>query len=45
MNESLDKLSTIDLLNELKRRYACLSKPDGRYVFIGAPGSGKVYNK
>ncbi|CXI73882.1 adenylate kinase, putative [Plasmodium berghei] len=41
MNESLDKLSTIDLLNELKRRYACLSKPDGRYVFIGAPGSGK----
>ncbi|KEG03390.1 adenylate kinase, putative [Plasmodium vinckei vinckei] len=41
MNESLDKLSTLDLLNELKRRYACLSKPDGRYVFIGAPGSGK----
>ncbi|KOB89251.1 adenylate kinase isoenzyme 2, mitochondrial, partial [Plasmodium falciparum Dd2] len=23
------------------RRYACLSKPDGRYIFLGAPGSGK----
>lgn len=38
---SLDKVSTADLLEELKRRYNCLSKPEGRYIFIGAPGSGK----
>ncbi|CRG94147.1 adenylate kinase, putative [Plasmodium gallinaceum] len=41
MNDNLENISTIDLLNELKRRYACLSKPDGRYIFLGAPGSGK----
>lgn len=41
MADQLDKISTVDLLNELKRRYACLSKPDGRYIFLGAPGSGK----
>ncbi|KAL8449586.1 hypothetical protein Emed_003018 [Eimeria media] len=40
-NASLEKVSTADLLEELKRRYNCLSKPEGRYVFIGAPGSGK----
>ncbi|CDJ27383.1 adenylate kinase, putative [Eimeria mitis] len=38
---SLDKVSTTDLLEELKRRYSCLSKPEGRYIFLGAPGSGK----
>lgn len=38
---ALDKVSTADLLEELKRRYNCLSKPEGRYVFLGAPGSGK----
>ncbi|CRG99641.1 adenylate kinase, putative [Plasmodium relictum] len=38
---NLENISTIDLLNELKRRYSCLSKPDGRYIFLGAPGSGK----
>lgn len=38
---NLDKVSTTDLLEELKRRYNCLSKPEGRYVFIGAPGCGK----
>lgn len=37
----LDKVSTTDLLDELKRRYNCLSKPEGRYIFLGAPGSGK----
>uniref|UniRef100_A0A8C9LNE8 Adenylate kinase 3 n=1 Tax=Piliocolobus tephrosceles TaxID=591936 RepID=A0A8C9LNE8_9PRIM len=41
MNEFLEKFSTVDLLNELKRRYSCLSKPDGHYIFLGAPGSGK----
>lgn len=41
MADQLEKISTVDLLNELKRRYACLSKPDGRYIFLGAPGSGK----
>ncbi|KAL8433528.1 hypothetical protein ACSSS7_003819 [Eimeria intestinalis] len=40
-NASLERVSTADLLEELKRRYNCLSKPEGRYVFIGAPGSGK----
>ncbi|ANQ07681.1 Adenylate kinase 2 [Plasmodium coatneyi] len=41
MSDNLEKFSTIDLLNELKRRYSCLNKPDGRYIFLGAPGSGK----
>ncbi|GAB66024.1 adenylate kinase 2 [Plasmodium cynomolgi strain B] len=41
MSDNLEKFSTVDLLNELKRRYSCLSKPDGRYIFLGAPGSGK----
>lgn len=41
MADQLEKISTVDLLSELKRRYACLSKPDGRYIFLGAPGSGK----
>ncbi|OEH78589.1 putative adenylate kinase [Cyclospora cayetanensis] len=38
---SLEKVPTNDLLEELKRRCNCLSKPEGRYVFLGAPGSGK----
>lgn len=41
MSTNLENISTVELLNELKRRYACLSKPDGRYIFLGAPGSGK----
>ncbi|KJP85998.1 hypothetical protein AK88_04329 [Plasmodium fragile] len=41
MSDNLEKFSTVDLLNELKRRYSCLNKPDGRYIFLGAPGSGK----
>ncbi|KAI4838784.1 adenylate kinase [Plasmodium brasilianum] len=41
MSDNLENFSTVDLLNELKRRYSCLSKPDGRYIFLGAPGSGK----
>lgn len=41
MTSNLENISTVELLNELKRRYACLSKPDGRYIFLGAPGSGK----
>eukprot|EP00922_Rhytidocystis_sp_ex-Travisia-forbesii_P053512 GHVS01079354.1.p1 GENE.GHVS01079354.1~~GHVS01079354.1.p1 ORF type:complete len:252 (-),score=33.47 GHVS01079354.1:138-893(-) len=38
---SLDTVSTLELLAELKRRYNCLSKPEKRFVFVGAPGSGK----
>eukprot|EP00922_Rhytidocystis_sp_ex-Travisia-forbesii_P057315 GHVS01084913.1.p1 GENE.GHVS01084913.1~~GHVS01084913.1.p1 ORF type:complete len:252 (+),score=49.61 GHVS01084913.1:105-860(+) len=37
----LDSVSTLELLSELKRRYCCLSKPEKRFVFVGAPGSGK----
>jgi len=37
----LDRIPTLDLLAELKRRYACLDKPERRVVFLGAPGSGK----
>ncbi|OXB71522.1 UNVERIFIED_CONTAM: hypothetical protein H355_013446 [Colinus virginianus] len=37
----LENVTTVELLEELKRRYACLAKPEGRYIFIGAPGSGK----
>eukprot|EP00070_Physeter_catodon_P032309 XP_028339203.1 adenylate kinase 4-like [Physeter catodon] len=37
----LENVSTVELLEELKRRYACLAKPEGRYIFVGAPGSGK----
>ncbi|EPR62085.1 putative adenylate kinase [Toxoplasma gondii TgCatPRC2] len=37
----LENVATVELLEELKRRYACLAKPEGRYIFIGAPGSGK----
>ncbi|PHJ20033.1 adenylate kinase [Cystoisospora suis] len=37
----LENVATVVLLEELKRRYACLAKPEGRYIFIGAPGSGK----
>eukprot|EP00922_Rhytidocystis_sp_ex-Travisia-forbesii_P039041 GHVS01058135.1.p1 GENE.GHVS01058135.1~~GHVS01058135.1.p1 ORF type:complete len:264 (+),score=32.34 GHVS01058135.1:189-980(+) len=37
----LDGFSTLELLSELKRRYSCLSKPEKRFVFVGAPGSGK----
>lgn len=37
----LENVATVDLLEELKRRYSCLAKPEGRYIFIGAPGSGK----
>eukprot|EP00921_Rhytidocystis_pertsovi_P012361 GHVQ01020061.1.p1 GENE.GHVQ01020061.1~~GHVQ01020061.1.p1 ORF type:complete len:258 (+),score=41.49 GHVQ01020061.1:306-1079(+) len=38
---TLDQISTLDLLSELTRRYACLSRPERRYIFVGAPGSGK----
>eukprot|EP00389_Voromonas_pontica_P013012 GDKH01020055.1.p1 GENE.GDKH01020055.1~~GDKH01020055.1.p1 ORF type:complete len:242 (-),score=40.05 GDKH01020055.1:142-867(-) len=37
----LERVATLDILTELKRRYACLTKPEKRVVFIGAPGSGK----
>eukprot|EP00922_Rhytidocystis_sp_ex-Travisia-forbesii_P057319 GHVS01084917.1.p1 GENE.GHVS01084917.1~~GHVS01084917.1.p1 ORF type:complete len:268 (+),score=40.42 GHVS01084917.1:484-1287(+) len=37
----LDTFSTLELLSELKRRYSCLTKPEKRLVFVGAPGSGK----
>eukprot|EP01066_Platyproteum_vivax_P013986 Platyproteum_vivax@DN6295_c0_g1_i1.p1 len=37
----IDRIPTIDLLSELKRRYACLSKPERRIVLLGAPGCGK----
>uniref|UniRef100_A0A0G4H5T4 Adenylate kinase active site lid domain-containing protein n=1 Tax=Chromera velia CCMP2878 TaxID=1169474 RepID=A0A0G4H5T4_9ALVE len=37
----LEGVATVDLLGELKRRYNCLSKPEKRVVFVGAPGSGK----
>ncbi|CEM35942.1 unnamed protein product [Vitrella brassicaformis CCMP3155] len=37
----LENVPTLDLLGEIKRRYLCLSKPEKRVVFLGAPGSGK----
>ncbi|EKX72122.1 adenylate kinase, putative [Theileria equi strain WA] len=38
---NLEDFETVDLLNELKRRYSCLSKPEGNFVLLGPPGSGK----
>nr|BAN66191.1 adenylate kinase 2 [Babesia bovis] len=32
---------TQTLVEELRRRYDCLSKPQGNFIFMGAPGSGK----
>lgn len=37
----LQGYTTEDILSELQRRYDCLSKPTGHYIFMGAPGSGK----
>ncbi|GIX65378.1 adenylate kinase, putative [Babesia caballi] len=37
----LEAYETETLLQEAKRRYDCLSKPQGNFVFMGAPGSGK----
>ncbi|KAF8822045.1 adenylate kinase [Cardiosporidium cionae] len=41
MSSAIENVPTVDLLSELKRRYTCLTKPEGRFVFMGAPGSGK----
>ncbi|XP_954152.1 adenylate kinase, putative [Theileria annulata] len=38
---NLEDYETTDLLSELKRRYNCLGKPQGNFVFLGPPGSGK----
>ncbi|UKK00467.2 adenylate kinase [Theileria orientalis] len=37
----LEDFETADLLAELKRRYNCLGKPQGNFVLLGSPGSGK----
>ncbi|ORM39660.1 Adenylate kinase 4 [Babesia sp. Xinjiang] len=37
----LEAYETETLLQELQRRYDCLSKPKGNFIFMGAPGSGK----
>ncbi|KAK2195680.1 bifunctional P-loop containing nucleoside triphosphate hydrolase/Adenylate kinase [Babesia duncani] len=37
----LEDFETAELLKELKRRYNCLGKPEGSFIFMGAPGSGK----
>nr|AZL94756.1 arginine kinase [Nephromyces sp. MMRI]AZL94757.1 arginine kinase [Nephromyces sp. MMRI] len=41
MAVNIEAYSTFELLNELRRRYSSLSKPEGRYIFLGPPGSGK----
>ncbi|GFE55596.1 adenylate kinase [Babesia ovis] len=37
----LEAYETQTLVEELRRRYDCLSKPQGNFIFMGAPGSGK----
>ncbi len=38
---SLRGIKADDLLNELKRRLVCATKPRKSVILIGAPGSGK----
>ncbi len=38
---NIKELKTEDLMNELKRRLHCASKPKKNVIFIGGPGSGK----
>lgn len=37
----LEAYETEALYAELQRRYSCLNKPTGNFIFMGAPGSGK----
>ncbi|CDR94828.1 adenylate kinase 2, putative [Babesia bigemina] len=37
----LSAYDTETLLQEVRRRYNCLRKPEGNFIFMGAPGSGK----
>lgn len=41
MSSTLAKLSTIELLHELERRFNCAEKKERRTIFFGPPGCGK----
>jgi len=41
IEETLENISTENLLSEITRRIHCVGKPERRIIFIGPPGCGK----
>jgi adenylate kinase len=41
MSANLAKVTTVELVKELKRRNKCEEKADRRTIFVGPPGCGK----